>query len=127
MNKRNHPLTIGEIVFDIDVMCFGVLVKLKNGVATINMNGIPKDKYNPNLPWGWCEMENKLMFDEEITENELMWTTDNLDNLYQVAWGVKDTRTENLVCYEHNNFEDEYPYYSPYLNENLFNFEVNYC
>ena len=127
MNKRNHPLTIGEIVFDIDVMCFGVLVKLENGVATIDMNGIPKDKYNPNVPCGWCEMENKFMFDEEITENELMWTTDNLDNLYQVAWGVKDTRTENLVCYEHNNLEDEYPYYSPYLNENLFSFEVNYC
>ena len=31
------------------------------------------------------------------------------------------------VFYEHIDMEDEYPYYSPYLNENLFNFEVIEC
>ena len=63
------------------------------------------------------------MFDEEITDEELIWETEELDELYQIAWGVYG-RDDNLVCYEHIEFEDKYPYYSPYLDENLFEIEV---
>ena len=81
--------------------------------------------YTPkDLPMGWCEYENKTMMDSEIKEDELTWETKDLNMLYQVAWGVRDKRTDNLVCYEHVVMEDEYPYYSPYLEENLYNFEV---
>lgn len=122
--KRNHNLQVGEVVYDNGVQYFGVIVELGDDYAKLDMNG----KSNvENLPCGWCEMENKLMFDEELNEENLVWETNNLDELYQVAWGIKDNRTDNIVCYEHMMFEDAYPYYSPYLNENLFNFEVNEC
>ena len=119
---RNHELKIGEVVFDDDVKYFGVLVKLENGKATLNMDALPHD--TEKLPMGWCYYENKIMFDSEIKDEELIWETENLDSLYQVAWGIKDYRTDNIVCYEHTEMEDECPYYSPYLEENLFEFET---
>ena len=122
---RNHELTLGEIVFDINKGVFGVIVELTDKKAVIDMNGKYSDAVPKNIPNGWCEMENKLMFDEEITDGELVWETEELDELYQIAWGILDSRTENIVCYEHIEFEDGYPYYSPYLNENLFNFEID--
>ena len=121
---RNHKLTIGEIVFDVNKRVFGVIVELNDNKAVLDMNGKYSDAVPKNIPIGWCERENKIMFDEEITDDELVWETEELDELYQVAWGVTD-REGNVVCYEHIEFEDEYPYYSPYLDENQFNFEVN--
>jgi len=121
---RNHNLRIGEVVFDTDAGFYGVIVELTESSAVLDMNGKIK---GVNLPNGWCETENKMMFDEEIEEKDLRWECNDLNTLYQVAWGIKDNRTENIVCYEHIEMEDEYPYYSPYLNENLFNFEVFEC
>lgn len=121
---RNHPLTIGEIVFDYGNQLFGVIVELTDNKAVIDMNGkynydfVPKD-----LPLNWCENEINEMFDSDVTDGELMWETDELTELYQIAWGVYG-RDNNLVCYEHIEFEDKYPYYSPYLDENLFEVEV---
>ena len=121
---RNHKLKVGEVVFDIDAGFYGVIVELTENSAVLDMNGKIK---GVNLPSGWCEMENKMMYDEEMEENDLHWECDDLNALYQIAWGIKDSRTENIVCYEHIEMEDEYPYYSPYLDENLFNFEVIEC
>ena len=121
---RNHNLRVGEVVFDTNVNYFGVIVELTDKMAVLDMNG---KIHGTNLPNGWCEMENKMMFDEEIEEKDLRWECDDLNSLYQIAWGIKDSRTENIVCYEHNEMDDEYPYYSPYLDENLFNFEVIEC
>lgn len=120
--KRNHPLFVGEIVFDYDKGYFGVIVELTDKMAVIDMNGTPK---KTDVKRGWCELENRTMFDEEITEEETKWTCDDLNSLYQVAWGVIDRRTENIVCYEHVLMDGEYPYFSPYLDENLYNFEVD--
>lgn len=122
---RNHPLTIGEVVFDLNKNYFGVITNLENGIATIDMNGKTLDGLN--IPCGWCEYENKMMMDCEITEDDLVWTTDDLDALYQMAWGYRDTRNFDLVCYEHQDFDDEYPFYSPYKEENLYNCEVEFC
>lgn len=122
--KRNHNLFVGEVVFDVDNNYFGVIVELGNNYAKINMYGKVTDTNVPNLPNGWCEYENKIMFDYEITEKDLVWETNNLDMLYQIAWGIKDIRTNNIVCYEHNDIGEIYPYYSPYLEENLYTFEV---
>ena len=121
---RNHNLKVGEVVFDTNVGFYGVIVELTENSAVLDMNGKIK---GVNLPNGWCETENKMMFDEEIEEKDLRWECDDLNALYQIAWGIKDSRTENIVCYEHIATEDGYPYYSPYLEENLFNFEVIEC
>lgn len=122
--KRNHPLFVGEIVFDVDNGYFGVITELTDNKAVLDMCG--KHKGVDNIPHGWCEMENKTMFDEEISEEEMKWETTNLDMLYQIAWGIKDSRTENIVCYEHIDDGElkDYPYFSPYLNENLYGFET---
>lgn len=124
---RNHLLKVGEVVFDINQNCFGVITELTNGVkgekAKISM--VQQSTFpNQNLPIAWCKYQTKLLMDCEITETE--WETTDLDALYQIAWGVRDIRTNNIVCYEHQDFEDDYPYYSPYLEENLFSFEVSY-
>jgi hypothetical protein len=122
---RKHPLTIGEIVFDVNTRFFGVIVELTDDKAVLDMNGMYNNDYVPkDLPLGWCEKENRQMFDCEIEENELKWETNELDDLYQVNWNVVDEREENYVCYEHNEMNDDYPYYSPYLDENLFYFET---
>ena len=122
---RNHPLAVGEVVFDLNQNYFGVITELTDGHAKIDMNGQANQPY---IRPGWCEYENRLMMDMEVGEKDLVWETDDLDALYQVAWGVKDARTENIVCYEHQEFEDDdYPYYSPYLEENLYEFEVVFC
>lgn len=118
---RNHPLFVGEVVFDLNENYYGVIVELSDGHAKLDMNGQATE---PSVRPGWCEYENRLMMDMDVREENLVWETDDLDALYQVAWGVKDKRTENIVCYEHQEFEDDYPYYSPYLEENLYNFEV---
>ena len=119
-NTRNHNLKVGEIVYDCAYQFFGVIVELTDNKAILDMNGKPTG--NPTMPIGWCEMENKLMFDVDFEENECKWECDTLNDLYQIAWGIKDKRSENIVCYEHN--IEEYPYFSPYLYENLYNFEV---
>ena len=120
--ERNHPLFVGEVVFDVDKMFFGVITELTKDKAVLDMNGKPK---NSNVTIGWCEKENRIMFDVEITEEETKWECNSLDSLYQIAWGIVDCRTENIVCYEHNEMTNEdYPFYSPYLDENLFNIET---
>lgn len=118
---RNHPLSVGEVVFDLNENYFGVIIELSDGHAKLDMNGPATE---PSVRPGWCEYENRLMMDMDVREEDLVWETDDLDALYQVAWGIVDRRTENIVCYEHQEFDDGYPYYSPYLEENLFNFEV---
>lgn len=121
VNGRNHPLRVGEVVFDTATNFFGVIVELSENHAKLDMNGPAEEA---SIRPGWCEYENKLMMDMEVTEDDLVWETDDLNTLYQVAWGIKDSRTGNIVCYEHNPMDDGYPYYSPYLEENLFEFET---
>ena len=46
------------------------------------------------------------------------------EDAYQIAEGLRTVNTGDLVCYEHNDTEDGYPYYCPALEENFFSFEV---
>ena len=46
------------------------------------------------------------------------------EDVYQIAEGLRTVNTGDLVCYEHNDTEDGYPYYCPALEENFFSFEV---
>jgi hypothetical protein len=46
------------------------------------------------------------------------------EDVYQIAEGFRTANTGDLVCYEHNDTEDGYPYYCPALEENFFSFEV---
>ena len=116
MNKRNHPLKVGEVVFDCDNMLFGIITELTPSKAVLEMN---KD-FEHNFD---CLEENLTMMDSEITEEEETWETDNLDSLYQMAWDVLESQERFPVCYEHQP-DIDYPYYCPYINENLYSFET---
>lgn len=52
-----------------------------------------------------------------------LWKAEYGD-VYQIAEGLRTVNTGDLVCYEHNDTEDGYPYYCPALEENFFSFEV---
>ena len=111
MAKRNHDLYVGELVFDYFCGAWGYIQNLDdNGDVSLEM-------------YGWALEENMKMFDCEITEDEHQWATHRRDMLYQIAEGLVG-RDGNIVCYEHNDTEDGYPYFSPYLDENLFSIEV---
>ena len=120
MNTRRTELKVGQVVYDFNKKLFGVLVILKDGKATLNMDALSHDR--EKLPMGWCRYENKIMFDCEAEKEPGIWETEDLNALYQVAWGIKDDRTGNLVCYEHT--DECWDYYSPYLEENLDESEI---
>ena len=114
MAKRNHPLTVGEKVYDSDTMwVFHIHSIAKDGTVTIKMT--PEDI-----------QENTDIFNDgefDITPEEMERTVRNPDDLYQFAPNLI-ARDGNGVCYEHLETRDDYPYYSPYLDENLFGIEV---
>ena len=122
MIKRNHPLTIGEQVYDCDTQyIYHITAFNPDGTIELAM-------------WDWDLRENLIMFDCEITEDEYERTSDNPDALYQFVPGLVD-RSDNPICYEHdtevgwcgeehNEGEAYYPYFAPYLQENLFEFET---
>lgn len=107
--KRNHPLFIGEKVYDNNENLICEVIEI-NG----NKVKVSQEKYVE---------ENKKMFDLDCEDDAMEWETES-DQVYQFADGVVDAREENPVCYEHIQTEDEYPFFSPYLYENLFGFEV---
>lgn len=72
-----------------------------------------------NMKWG---VITKLNEDKSVLElNGEKWTADT-ESLYQVADGIKDTRLDDDVCWEHQ--LEQYPFYSPALDENLYIWET---
>lgn len=123
MIKRNHPLFVGEKVFDVNTMYIYHITAI-NEDGTINLSMTDNDI-----------AENLKMFDCEITEENYEYVENDPYGVYQFAKGIVDRRGGNPVCYEHDTeigkgsedyVEGElyYPYYSPYLEENLFTFET---
>ena len=123
MIKRHHPLTVGEKVFDIDTwLIYHITAINEDGTISLSMTD-------------YDIAENLKMFDCEITEKDYEYVENNFCGIYQFAKGIVDGREGNPVCYEHDTemgkdsdgyVEGElyYPYYSPYLDENLFAFET---
>ena len=110
--NREHGLYDGERVFDNGNRVWAHVLRIEDGMAWVQMT-------HEDLE------ENVKMFDEEIPYEEegRTWCVPTRD-LYQIAPGIYG-RDGNPVCYEHNYTRDLYPYYSPYLDENLFHIEVS--
>ena len=123
MIKRNHPLTIGEKVFDVNMVYVYHITAIDNELGIVYLSMTDDDI-----------AENLKMFDCELEEKD--YTTDSPEiAVYQFAEGIVDRRSGNPVCFEHDTeigigadgyVEGElyYPYFSPYLEENLFTFET---
>ena len=97
--KHNHPFFIGERVWDDN----------RHEWATVSMFGGSKD-----------EGSNFLVLKNGNGE---LWEA-LYDDVYQIAEGLRTVNTGDIVCYEHNDTEDGYPYYCPALEENFFSIEV---
>lgn len=97
--KHNHPFFIGERVWD-DNRCEW---------ATVSMFGGSED-----------EGSNFLVLKNDRGE---LWDA-LYEDVYQIAEGLRTANSGDIVCYEHNETEDNYPYYCPALEENFFSIEV---
>ena len=107
--KRNHPLFIGEKVYDDNMHLICEILEINNDKVKVS-----QEKYI---------QENKKMFDLDCEEDGLEWETE-ADMLYQFVEDYVAIDDGNPICYEHNKTEDDYPFFSPYLYENLFAFKV---
>ena len=105
--NRHHPLYVGEKVYDCNMRLVCEVIEINGEKVKVS-----QEKYIE---------ENKKMFDLDCEDDAMEWETDD-DAVYQFADGVTDMREENPVCYEHTS--SDYPFYSPYLYENLYAFEV---
>ena len=106
--NRHHPLYVGEKVFDDTEQLICEVIEINGKKVKVS-----QEKYIE---------ENKKMFDLDSEDDAMEWETDiDDDAIYQFADGVTD-REGKPVCYEHTSID--YPFYSPYLNENLYAFEV---
>ena len=116
--QRGHDLFVGEKVFDCEKMLVCEVVEILNNYPNPQVK-VSQEKYVEH---------NKKHFDLECEEDGMEWLTDE-SSVYQFVPNKTDVRENMPLCYEHNKdvYADEggYPYYSPYLDENLFNFEVN--
>ena len=97
MRKHNHPFTISERVWD-DNRCEW---------ATVSMLSADEDN-------NFLVLKN---------DNGELWEA-LYEDVYQIAEGIRTANTGDIVCYEHNDLEDGYPYYCPALQENFFSVEV---
>lgn len=112
MAMPEHRVKIGEKVFDYckEYVC-EVVKFLDNGMVLVN-----KGKFSEH---------NRNQFDLDEAKDEDEWEVEE-GYLYQFADGMIDVREGMPVCIEHMpDTKNNYPYYSPYLQENLFSFEVN--
>jgi hypothetical protein len=98
MKNHNHPFVIGEKVYD----------DYKKEWAVVSMfKGVPNEA-------GCLVLKNDA---GEIWEA-------NYRNVYQIAPNLRTACSGDVVCYEHNETEDGYPYYCPELQENFFSIEL---
>lgn len=98
--KHNHPFFIGERVWDDN----------RHEWATVSMFGCGSKEEGTNF----LVLKN---------DNGELWEA-LYEDVYQIAEGLRTGNTGDIVCYEHNETEDGYPYYCPALEENFFSIEV---
>lgn len=100
--KHNHPFFIGERVWDDEN---------KEWAKVVRVGG--------ELP----EEGGDLILLEAPDGRGMTWLTDTA-SVYQIAEGLRTACSGDIVCYEHNETQDDYPYYCPARQENFFNFEL---
>ena len=108
---RIKPLAVGDTVFDCEMHLFAVITNI--------------DKFGSvHLDQSKTLEHNKQHFDYDPELENATWIVNDPSCLYQLVPGRVDHREGMPICYEHNKTHGNYPYYSPYLDENLFLFET---
>ena len=106
--NRDHELYVGEKVYDANNELVCEIIEITPDKVMVS-----QEKYLEH---------NKIHFDLDCEEDGMEWDTD-ADALYQFVPDMVDSREGMPVCYEHTSID--YPYFSPYLYENLYAFEVD--
>lgn len=110
---RVKPLAVGETVFYSEKNLVAVITEIRpNGVVILSQ----KDTLE----------HNHHHFDPEPETEGYTWPVLDPTEIYQFVPDRVDSREKMPVCYEHNKTQDNYPYFSPYLDENLFLFETEH-
>lgn len=109
-HQRHHPLTIGEKVFDTGKNLLAHVIKVTPKTVLLSQDSTLD--------------ENIREFDTDAGEDPMEWRA-NKENVYQFVPGLVDHRLGLPVCAEHNQID--YPFFSPYLYENLYHFETIPC
>ena len=108
---RNHNLFVGEFVFDCAKMLAGHIVDIiTNADGDTDIEICAADEWN------------KKYMDLDAEEEPERWFAEE-DGVYQFADGKVD-HNGYPVCYEHLKTTQDYPYYSPVVDENMFAIEV---
>lgn len=105
---RHHELKKGEMVFDDNNRVWGELI------------GMANDDETAAILTTRCKELNEELGHDVYAVPDIIFT--DFDNVYQIADGLTD-RDGNIICHEHH-YEIDYPYYSPYLAENLYESET---
>lgn len=108
---RVKPLAVGDTVFDCEMHLFAVITDIdKFGFVHLDQSKTLEHK--------------QRHFDCDAELYGATWVVSDTDCLYQLVPDRIDHREGLPICYEHQETQDNYPYYSPYLDENLFLFET---
>lgn len=106
-----RTFTLNELVFDAKSFRYGRISGMVENDGTA--------LYELTTANGW----NKHYLDLDDDSEPAIWWVEDETDLYKIADG-KEGRDGCPVCIEHNKTQDDYPFYSPTLDENLFSFEV---
>lgn len=108
---RVKPLAVGDTVFYSEKHLVAVITEIRpNGVVILSQ----KDTLE----------HNRRYFNSEPETEGFTWGVLDPTDIYQFVPDRLDSRKKMPICYEHQKTQDNYPYYSPYLDENLFLFET---
>lgn len=103
---RHHELYVGEFIFDCELMLAGYIQSIDGGKVEVRA----------------ADEWNKRYMDLDAEEEPEQWIAD-ARCVYQFAKGKVD-HNGYPVCYEHLHTTQDYPYYSPVVDENMFDIEV---
>ena len=107
---RHHELSVGEFVFDVGTMRAGTVTAIHEDCNGAFVHILADDVWN------------RKYMDLDTDEDEVEFIAEKL-SVYQFAEGKVD-HNGYPVCYEHLHTTQDYPFYSPVGDENMFNIEV---
>lgn len=110
MEYKARKFFIGELVYDDEFNEWGYISLIN---ADCKDGSTEKDEDEDDFVFTLQDVPYGEVPNSEWEQNPR--------NLYQIAEG--ESFNNEVVCYEHHETEDNYPFYCPQLQENCFDFE----
>jgi len=120
MKTHHHHFSINETVFDTNFMLWARVVRVGGQLEEEGGNCVLLEPLEP------LDEEDREWMSQLLPEQH-RWGDAYLEpisDVYQIAPGLRTACSGDIVCYEHNETMDDYPYYCPELDENFFSCEL---